>query len=32
MAGVLDLTERRLVPDPQGRLAALAGNPDLLTG
>ncbi|SDD72888.1 acyl-CoA thioester hydrolase [Streptomyces sp. LaPpAH-199] len=32
VAGVLDLTERRLVPDPQGRLAALAGNPDLLTG
>ncbi|MFD3642422.1 acyl-CoA thioesterase [Streptomyces griseus] len=32
VAGVLDLTERRLVPDPRGRLAALAGNPDLLTG
>ncbi|MFH9138075.1 acyl-CoA thioesterase [Streptomyces sp. NPDC017524] len=32
VAGVLDLTARRLVPDPRGRLAALAGNPDLLTG
>ncbi|MDQ0982921.1 thioesterase family protein [Streptomyces sp. V2I9] len=32
VGGVLDLTERRLVPDPRGRLAALAGDPDLLTG
>lgn len=32
VAGVLDLAERRLVPDPRGRLAALAGDPALLTG
>ncbi|MFI1224756.1 MULTISPECIES: acyl-CoA thioesterase [unclassified Streptomyces] len=32
VAGLLDLTERRLVADPRGRLAALAGDPDRLTG
>ncbi|MDT0490008.1 acyl-CoA thioesterase [Streptomyces griseus] len=32
VGGVLDLTARRLVPDPRGRLAALADNPGLLTG
>ncbi len=32
VAGVLDLTARRLVPDPQAAWRALAGNPDLLTG
>ncbi|MFJ4963167.1 Long-chain acyl-CoA thioesterase FadM [Streptomyces sp. ADI96-02] len=32
VVGVLDLAERRLVADPRGRLAALAGDPALLTG
>ncbi|MGK5554200.1 acyl-CoA thioesterase [Actinomadura kijaniata] len=31
LGGLLDLTERRLVPDPGGRLRALADNPGLLT-
>ncbi|WP_067831880.1 acyl-CoA thioesterase [Actinomadura kijaniata] len=30
LIGLLDLTERRLVPDPGGRLRALADNPGLL--
>ncbi|MEU1351387.1 acyl-CoA thioesterase [Streptomyces sp. NPDC005775] len=32
VAGVLDLTTRRLVADPAGRLAALAKEPQLLSG
>ncbi len=32
VAGILDLTTRRLVADPAGRLAALAKDPELLTG
>lgn len=32
VAGVLDLTTRRLVADPAGRLAALAKDPELLSG
>lgn len=32
VAGVLDLTTRRLVADPAGRLAALAKEPELLSG
>ncbi|MEU1370003.1 thioesterase family protein [Streptomyces sp. NPDC005803] len=32
VAGVLDLTTRRLVPDPAGRLASLAKDPELLSG
>ncbi|WP_406447924.1 acyl-CoA thioesterase [Streptomyces sp. NBC_00876] len=32
VAGILDLTTRRLVADPAGRLAALAKDPDLLSG
>ncbi|MER6118437.1 acyl-CoA thioesterase [Streptomyces sp. A0642] len=32
VAGVLDLTTRRLVTDPAGRLAALAKDPQLLSG
>lgn len=32
VAGILDLTTRRLVDDPAGRLAALAKDPELLSG
>ncbi|MCM2415672.1 MULTISPECIES: acyl-CoA thioesterase [unclassified Streptomyces] len=32
LAGILDLTTRRLVADPRGRLASLAKDPDLLSG
>lgn len=32
VAGVLDLSTRRLIPDPGGRLAALAKDPELLSG
>ncbi|WP_326665279.1 acyl-CoA thioesterase [Streptomyces sp. NBC_00385] len=32
VAGILDLTTRRLVADPGGRLAALAKDPELLSG
>lgn len=32
VAGVLDLTTRRLVADPAGRLASLAKDPELLSG
>lgn len=32
VAGVLDLTTRRLVADPAGRLSALAKEPELLSG
>ncbi|MER8089118.1 acyl-CoA thioesterase [Streptomyces sp. NPDC058316] len=32
VAGLLDLTTRRLIADPAGHLASLAGNPDLLSG
>lgn len=32
VAGMLDLAARRLIADPAGRLASLAGNPDLLSG
>lgn len=32
VAGVLDLATRRLVADPAGRLAALAKEPELLSG
>ncbi|MER5281061.1 acyl-CoA thioesterase [Streptomyces sp. NPDC002809] len=32
LAGILDLTTRRLVADPAGRLASLAKEPDLLSG
>ncbi|MCX5314882.1 thioesterase family protein [Streptomyces sp. NBC_00154] len=32
VAGMLDLTARRLIADPAGHLASLAGNPDLLSG
>jgi acyl-CoA thioester hydrolase len=32
IAGMLDLTERRLIADPAGHLHALADNPELLTG
>lgn len=32
VAGVLDLSARRLIEDPAGRLAALAEKPDLLSG
>ncbi|MFJ8075514.1 acyl-CoA thioesterase [Streptomyces sp. NPDC096176] len=32
VAGVLDLSTRRLIADPRGHLAGLADNPDLLSG
>jgi acyl-CoA thioester hydrolase len=32
VAGMLDLSTRRLIADPRAHLAALADNPDLLTG
>ncbi|MEU0372679.1 thioesterase family protein [Streptomyces sp. NPDC006283] len=32
VAGMLDLSTRRLIADPRGHLAALADNPDLLGG
>ncbi|QIP85922.1 acyl-CoA thioesterase [Streptomyces sp. Tu 2975] len=32
VAGMLDLSTRRLIDDPRAHLAALADNPDLLTG
>lgn len=32
VAGILDLTTRRLVADPGGRLASLAKDPELLSG
>ncbi|MGN9793706.1 acyl-CoA thioesterase [Streptomyces sp. NPDC054847] len=32
VAGMLDLTTRRLIADPRAHLASLADNPDLLTG
>ncbi|MFB6709857.1 acyl-CoA thioesterase [Streptomyces sp. NPDC056333] len=32
VAGMLDLAARRLIVDPAGRLASLAGNPDLIGG
>lgn len=32
IAGMLDLTGRRLIADPAGHLRALADNPELLTG
>ncbi|MCX4785093.1 MULTISPECIES: acyl-CoA thioesterase [unclassified Streptomyces] len=32
VAGMLDLTARRLIADPAGHLASLAENPDLLGG
>ncbi|MFD8689971.1 acyl-CoA thioesterase [Streptomyces sp. NPDC059651] len=32
VAGILDLTTRRLVADPAGRLASLAKDPELLSG
>uniref|UniRef100_A0AAU2W0D3 Acyl-CoA thioesterase n=1 Tax=Streptomyces sp. NBC_00008 TaxID=2903610 RepID=A0AAU2W0D3_9ACTN len=32
VAGILDLSARRLVPDPAGRLASLAKDPELLSG
>ncbi|MFI2368296.1 acyl-CoA thioesterase [Streptomyces sp. NPDC018833] len=32
VAGMLDLSTRRLVADPRAHLAALADNPDLLSG
>ncbi|MFJ9681980.1 acyl-CoA thioesterase [Streptomyces sp. NPDC101194] len=32
VAGLLDLTARRLIADPAGHLASLAENPDLLSG
>ncbi|TXS49657.1 acyl-CoA thioesterase [Streptomyces sp. OR43] len=32
VAGILDLETRRLVADPAGRLAALAKDPELLSG
>jgi acyl-CoA thioester hydrolase len=32
IAGMLDLTERRLIADPAGHLRSLADNPELLTG
>ncbi|MFF1926249.1 acyl-CoA thioesterase [Streptomyces sp. NPDC058221] len=32
VAGILDLSTRRLVPDPEGRLASLAEAPELLSG
>ncbi|MFC9620779.1 acyl-CoA thioesterase [Streptomyces sp. NPDC056930] len=32
VAGMLDLTARKLIADPAGHLATLAGNPDLLSG
>ncbi|MEV6397406.1 thioesterase family protein [Streptomyces sp. NPDC051907] len=32
VAGMLDLSTRRLIADPKAHLAALADNPDLLSG
>lgn len=32
VGGMLDLSTRRLIADPRAHLAALADNPDLLTG
>lgn len=32
VAGMLDLTARRLIADPAGHLAALADDPELLKG
>ncbi|MGW7054203.1 acyl-CoA thioesterase [Streptomyces sp. NPDC054887] len=32
VGGMLDLSARKLITDPAGRLAALADNPDLLRG
>lgn len=32
VGGMLDLSTRRLIADPRGHLAALADDPDLLTG
>ncbi|MFF3129448.1 acyl-CoA thioesterase [Streptomyces sp. NPDC057908] len=32
VAGMLDLTARKLIADPAGHLASLAENPDLLSG
>ncbi|MFD7432293.1 acyl-CoA thioesterase [Streptomyces sp. NPDC059818] len=32
VAGILDLSSRRLIPDPGGRLASLAKAPELLSG
>ncbi|MCX5345267.1 acyl-CoA thioesterase [Streptomyces atratus] len=32
VAGLLDLTARKLIADPAGHLASLAENPDLLSG
>ncbi|MEQ4206606.1 acyl-CoA thioesterase [Actinopolymorpha sp. B9G3] len=32
VCGLLDLAERRLVPDPRARLSALADNPDPIDG